>query len=173
LEEYSQYRPGALMSAVASRCALPCRTARRRPGSGEENLGASHPGCVAATPGVSLWVLWVLFHTKRHPGRLLAGRCRAGMAPCSQELGRSGAVCVLLQICLCSQACSGSAGWKETSAMLLLPGRAPGSAVLGSVRPPALPPPGGPICSAGSSAGLPSSRKMRSYWRESSGGLRG
>jgi len=32
---------------------------------------------------------------------------------------------------------------------------------------------GGPICSAVSSAGLPSSRKMRSYWRESSGGLRG
>jgi len=32
---------------------------------------------------------------------------------------------------------------------------------------------GGPICSAVSSAGLPSSRKMRSCWRESSGGLRG
>ena len=32
---------------------------------------------------------------------------------------------------------------------------------------------GGPICSAVSSAGLPTSRKMRSYWRESSGGLRG
>jgi len=32
---------------------------------------------------------------------------------------------------------------------------------------------GGPICSPGSSSGLPSSRKMRSYWRESSGGLRG
>ena len=32
---------------------------------------------------------------------------------------------------------------------------------------------GGPICSAVSSAGLPSSRKMRSYWRESSRGLRG
>ena len=32
---------------------------------------------------------------------------------------------------------------------------------------------GGPICSAVSSSGLPSSRKMRSYWRESSGGLRG
>ena len=32
---------------------------------------------------------------------------------------------------------------------------------------------GGPICSAVSSAGLPSARKMRSYWRESSGGLRG
>jgi len=32
---------------------------------------------------------------------------------------------------------------------------------------------GGPICSAGSSSGLPSSIKMRSYWRESSGGLRG
>jgi len=29
------------------------------------------------------------------------------------------------------------------------------------------------ICSAVSSAGLPSSRKMRSYWREPSGGLRG
>ena len=32
---------------------------------------------------------------------------------------------------------------------------------------------GGPICSAVSGAGLPRSRKMRSYWRESSGGLRG
>ena len=32
---------------------------------------------------------------------------------------------------------------------------------------------GGPICSAVSSAGLPTSRKMRSYWRQSSGGLRG
>jgi len=32
---------------------------------------------------------------------------------------------------------------------------------------------GGPICSAGSSAGLPGARKMRSYWRESSAGLRG
>ena len=32
---------------------------------------------------------------------------------------------------------------------------------------------GGPICSPVSSSGLPSSRKMRSYWRESSGGLRG
>ena len=32
---------------------------------------------------------------------------------------------------------------------------------------------GGPICSAGSSAGLPSAGKMRSYWRESSAGLRG
>ena len=32
---------------------------------------------------------------------------------------------------------------------------------------------GGPICSAVSSAGLPSSRKMRSYWRESSAGLQG
>jgi len=32
---------------------------------------------------------------------------------------------------------------------------------------------GGPICSAACSAGLPSSRKMRSYWRELSGGLRG
>jgi len=32
---------------------------------------------------------------------------------------------------------------------------------------------GDPICSAVSSAGLPSSRKIRSCWRESSGGLRG
>ena len=32
---------------------------------------------------------------------------------------------------------------------------------------------GGPIWSPVSSAGLPSSRKMRSYWRESSAGLRG
>jgi len=31
----------------------------------------------------------------------------------------------------------------------------------------------GPICSAVSSAGLPSSRKMRNYWREFSGGLWG
>jgi len=30
----------------------------------------------------------------------------------------------------------------------------------------------GPIWSTPSSSGLPSSRKMRSYWRESSGGLR-
>jgi len=28
-----------------------------------------------------------------------------------------------------------------------------------------------PLCSTASSAGLPSSRKMRSYWRESSAGL--
>jgi len=32
---------------------------------------------------------------------------------------------------------------------------------------------GGPICSAVSSSGLPSSRKMRSCWREARGGLRG
>jgi len=32
---------------------------------------------------------------------------------------------------------------------------------------------GGPVCSAASSAGLPSSGKMRSYWREPSAGLRG
>ena len=31
----------------------------------------------------------------------------------------------------------------------------------------------GPICTTVSSAGLPSSRKMRSYWRESSRGLQG
>ena len=54
-------------------------------------------------------------------------------------------------------------------ARLLLPRSCSRTARSGHV----LGPWGGPICSAVSSAGLPSSRKMRSCWRESSGGLRG
>jgi len=66
---------------------------------------------------------------------------------------------------------------------VLFPGRGPsawggglgrgGTGGRGRFSSPSALPWGGPSCSAGSSAGLPSSRKMRSYWREPSAGLRG